>query len=305
MNEKIYDILICIPAYNAESTISQAVLNCKKFSSNVLVIDDGSNDKTSEIAKSAGAEIIYHKQNRGYGGAIKTALQEGIRRNAKITITFDADLQHDSNDIPKLIEPITNDEADIVIGSRFLSHDNNVKTYRKIGIKIITGLVNIFFKNNIHDVESGLRAYNLQSLKTIVPILETDGMGMSSEIVVKAFVNKFKITEVPRVEQYPNNIQTSTKNPVIHGLSVLLTIFKIMIETKPLIIFGIPSLFFFIISFVSGVYVVDYYNTIGKLPIGLTIFTIFTISVAFFLFLASMILYVLSRLSYKLNFSSK
>lgn len=299
------DILICIPAYNAESSISEAVLNCKKYSSNVIVIDDGSIDKTAELAINAGAEVITHKSNRGYGGAIKSCLEEGLRRNSKVTITFDADLQHDSNDIPKLVRPIQNKSAEIVIGSRFLNDNNDVKKYRKFGIKIITNLVNLFFKNKVKDAESGLRAYSLDSLKAIVSSLETDGMGMSAEILLRASVNKLKIIEVPRIEMYPDKIQTSTKNPIFHGLSVIVTIFKLIIETKPLLSFGIPSLFFFIISIFCGYFVIDYYNEVGRLPLGLTLFTLLIISIAFFLFLASMILYILSRISYRINFNAK
>ena len=86
------NVLVCIPAYNAESTISQAVKCCQEFADLVLVINDGSSDNTELLAREAGAEIVTHKQNRGYGGAIKTSLTEGLNRNAKVTITFDADL---------------------------------------------------------------------------------------------------------------------------------------------------------------------------------------------------------------------
>lgn len=299
------EILVCIPSYNAESTIEQAIKNCKKFTNQILVINDGSSDKTEEIAKKAGADIVTHKQNRGYGGAIKTGLEEGLRRNAKITITFDADLQHDSNDIPNIIQPILSNDADIVIGSRFLEKSDDVKRYRKFGIKVITGLVNSFMQNNISDAESGLRAYSIDSLKLLVPMLETEGMGMSSEILLKASVCKLKIVEVPRKEMYPEGIKTSSKNPLRHGLSVVFTIMKLIVENKPLKAFGIPSLGFFIASIVSAIFVVDFYNSFSRLPLGLTIFTVLLLSTAFFFSLAAMILYVLSRIANRINFNLK
>ncbi|WP_187146548.1 glycosyltransferase family 2 protein [Nitrosopumilus maritimus] len=296
------EIFVCIPSYNAESTIEEAIKQCKKFATSVLVINDGSSDKTEEIAKKAGAEIITHKQNKGYGGSIKTGLSEALRRRAKVTITFDADLQHDSNDLPKIIQPILTNKADIVIGSRFLEDNDNVKPYRKFGIKLITRLVNSFSKNNIRDAESGLRAYNYESLKKIVPSLETQGMGMSAEILLKAAVNQLKIIEIPRKEMYPDNVQTSSQNPLKHGLTVVLTIIKLIIETKPLPAFGIPSLVFFFITGISSYFVVEFYNEIGRLPVGLTIFTLSTLTIAFFLIMVATILYVLSRISAKLNF---
>jgi len=298
-------ILVCIPSYNAESTIKEAVNICKQFASEILVINDGSCDNTEEIARKTGADIITHRKNRGYGGAIKTALEEGLKRNAKVTITFDADLQHDAKDIPKIIKPILSNEADIVIGSRFLEKNNDVKTYRKFGIRFITSLVRTFSGNNISDAESGFRSYSRDSLKQLIPMLETDGMGMSAEILLKASVSKLKIVEVPRKEMYPENVQTSSQNPLKHGLSVILTIFKLVIETKPLVAFGIPSIFFFISSIIGSVYVVNFYNEVGRLPLGMTVFTVLLISIGFFLLLAAMILYVLTRISYRINFVTK
>jgi len=302
---KSLDVLVCIPAYNAESTISEAVKRCQKFADLVLVINDGSSDKTEFLAKEVGADVVTHKRNRGYGAAIKTGLIEGLKRNARVTITFDADLQHDENDIPKLIKPIMDNSTDIVIGSRFIQNDDDVKTYRKFGIKIITTLVNSFMNNSISDAESGLRAYSLDSLKELVPLLETEGMGMSSEILLKSAVCKLKIFEIPRKEMYPDGVKTSSKNPLRHGLSVVFTILKLIIETKPLKAFGIPALIFFIASIITSFSVVDYYNAVGRLPLGLTIFTFLLLSTGFFFSLAAMILYVLSRISSRVNFNLK
>ena len=302
---KSLDVLVCIPAYNAESTISEAVKRCQKFADLVLVINDGSSDNTEKVARKAGADIITHRKNRGYGGAIKTALEEGLKRNARVTITFDADLQHDAKDIPKIIEPILSNESDIVIGSRFLEKNTGVKTYRKFGIRFITSLVRLFSGNNIRDAESGFRGYSIDSLKQLIPMLETEGMGMSAEILLKASVSKLKIVEVPRKEMYPENVQTSSQNPLKHGLSVILTIIKLVIETKPLVAFGIPSIFFFISSIIGSVYVVNFYNEIGRLPLGMTVFSVLLISIGFFLLLAAMILYVLTRISYRINFVTK
>ena len=299
------DVLVCIPTYNAESTIAQAVKRCQEFADLVLVINDGSSDNSESIAREAGAEIINHKQNRGYGGAIKTALTEGLKRNAKVTITFDADLQHDEHDIPKLVKPILENTSDIVIGSRFLENNDDVKSYRKFGIKVITGLVNSFMHNHISDAESGFRGYSLDSLKLLVPMLETEGMGMSSEILLKSSVCKLKIVEISRKEMYPEGINTSSKNPLRHGLSVLFTILKLIIENKPMKAFGIPSVGFFIASVISAIFVVDFYNSVGRLPLGLTIFTVLLLSSAFFFSLAAMILYVLSRMSNRIAFNLK
>ena len=101
-------------------------------------------------------------------------------------------------------------------------------------------------------------------------------MGMSSEILLKSSVCKLKIFEIPRKEMYPIGIKTSSKNPLKHGLSVVFTIIKLIIENKPLKAFGIPSIIFFIISIISSISVIDFYNAAGRLPLGLTIFTVFS-----------------------------
>ncbi|MHA7733161.1 glycosyltransferase family 2 protein [Nitrosopumilus sp. S6] len=298
-------ILVCIPSYNAASTIKDAIETCKKFATEIIVINDGSSDDTEKIAKKTGVDVITHKRNRGYGGAIKTGLEEGLKRNAKVTITFDADLQHDAKDIPKIIQPILSNEADIVIGSRFLNDTDDVKPYRKFGIKLITKLVNSFSKSDIKDAESGLRAYGLDSLKLIVPSLETEGMGMSAEILLKASIQKLKIVEIPRKEMYPEGIQTSSKNPLKHGFGVIVTIFKLIIEHRPLQAFGIPAIVFFIASGISALYVVDFYNYMDRLPVGMTVFTLLLVSIGFFFSLAAVILYVLSRVSSRISFGYK
>lgn len=302
---KPIDILVCIPTYNAESTIKEAVRLCKEYADVVVVVNDGSSDKSAQYARESGADVVTHKINRGYGGAIKTGLLEGLRRNAKVTITFDADLQHDAKDIPKIAKPVLSNEADIVIGSRFLEKTDNVKPYRKFGIKIITSMVNSFSKNNIRDAESGLRAYSLHALKQILPSLETEGMGMSAEILLKAAVYKLKIVEVPRKEMYPEGVQTSSKNPLRHGLGVVITILKLIVETKPLPAFGIPSIIFFIAAAIGTIYVVEFYNSAARLPLGMTVVTILLISIGFFFILAAIILHVLSRISSRLNFDMR
>ena len=296
------NIMVCIPTFNAESTISEAVKKCKEFADLVLVVNDGSTDNSAEVAKEAGAEVLTHKINLGYGGAIKSCLTEALKRKAKVTITFDADLQHDPKDLLKLIEPIITEKADIVIGSRFLEESDDVKPYRKFGIKLITSLVNSFSGSKIKDAESGLRSYSFNALKKIVYNLETEGMGMSAEILLKAAVNKLKIIEIPRKEMYPNDVQTSSQNPLKHGLTVISTIFKLIIETKPLTAFGIPSLFLFIFSGISSFYVIEFYNQMSRLPVGLTLFTITLLTIGLFFILAGVILYVLSRISTKINF---
>lgn len=159
-------------------------------------------------------------------------------------VTFDGDGQHRTEDIVKIIEPILKGEADIVIGSRFLNNDSTVPDYRKIGIKTITSLTNVVTKKKITDSQSGFRAYNKKAIQEITP--SDYGMGVSTEILIKADKKSLKITEVPITILY--NGDTSTHNPVSHGFSVIFSTIKFISVEHPLKFYGIPGIVFLTIG---------------------------------------------------------
>ena len=231
-------ITIGIPAFNEEKHLPQILTELKEITNSIIVCDDGSTDNTSIIAKKFGAEVIKHKKNLGYGSAIKSIFQVASEINSDILVTFDADGQHRIEDINKVIQPIKDEEADIVIGSRFLNNNNDVPGYRKIGIKLITQVTNASIKKHFTDSQSGFRAYKKQVLDNIV--LTEQGMGISTEILIKATEKKFRITAIPIKILYEGN--TSTHNPVSHGTSVLISTIKFTSIQHPLKFYGIPSL---------------------------------------------------------------
>jgi len=154
-------IIVAIPAYNEEETIAKEILNAKKYADKIIICDDGSADSTAEIAKSLGADVIRHKRNLGYGAAIQSLFKRAKELNFDVLVTLDGDGQHDPDDIPKVIKPIIDDEADIVIGSRFIGNSLVVMPwYRRIGVKLITNFVNYSAKQSIsiRDAQSGFRA---------------------------------------------------------------------------------------------------------------------------------------------------
>src|SRR4030042_2438817 len=113
-------LIAIIPAYNEEKPIGEVVQGVKKYTENIIVIDDGSEDKTSEIAQKRGAKVYRHFINRGLGGALGTGIKTALISGADIIVTLDADGQHDTAEIPRIIKPIIDGKADVVIGSRFL-----------------------------------------------------------------------------------------------------------------------------------------------------------------------------------------
>ena len=138
------EIIIGIPAYNEEKNIASIILKLKKITENIIVCNDGSSDLTGQIAEKMGAIVINHPKNLGYGAADKSIFIKSKELDSDVLVTFDADGQHRIEDIKEVLEPIYKNEADIVIGSRFLGQNgDNVPAYRKAGIKAITSVANL------------------------------------------------------------------------------------------------------------------------------------------------------------------
>ena len=255
------NIVVGIPAYNEEKNIASIIVKLKKIANTIIICDDGSTDATAEIAKELGAMVISHSKNQGYGAAIKTIFLEAKNKQVDVLITFDADGQHQIKDISKVLEPINLGNADVVIGSRFLDDKTKIPTYRKIGVKIITQLTNITTGSNITDSQSGFRAYSKLALEKIIPT--ESGMGISTEILIKAQEKKLRITEVPIKILYEGD--TSTHNPISHGSSVIFSTLKYVAIERPLVFYGIPGIVFLSLGIFFGLWAIQVFAEEGKI----------------------------------------
>ena len=243
-------ITIGIPAYNEEKNIAGIISKLKKYTDSIIVCDDGSSDLTGDISEQLGAIVIKHSKNRGYGAAINSLFLKAKELESDVFLTLDADGQHRVEDIPIVTDPIIKNEVDLVIGSRFLdTKSEEMPNYRKVGIKIITKITNLSIKEKLTDSQSGFRAYSRKALQEITPT--DDGMGVSTEILIKASNLELKVAEVPIKVNY--NGETSTHDPVSHGTSVILSTIKFTSIHNPLKFYGIPAIIFLIIglSFVA------------------------------------------------------
>ena len=288
-NSNILKIAIGIPAYNEEKNIASIIIKLKKITDSIIVCDDGSSDMTSDISKNLGAIVITHKKNMGYGVAINSIFQKAKELNIDLLVTFDADGQHRVEDIEKVVEPIKNNTADLVIGSRFLDKKSNVPNYRKIGIKVITKITNASIKKKLTDSQSGFRAYNKQVLSQISP--SDIGMGISTEILIKSSSKGLRIMEVPVTILYSGD--TSTHNPVSHGTSVLLSTIKFTSIEHPLKFYGIPSVIFLIIGGIFTTLAIQYYIDVGRLNSNLTLIGGSTVLIGIILLICAILLYSL------------
>jgi len=288
-NLNILKITIGIPAYNEEKNIASIITKLKKITDSIIVCDDGSSDMTAEISKNLGATVISHKKNMGYGVAINSIFQKAKELNIDLLVTFDADGQHRVEDIEKVVEPIKNNTADLVIGSRFLDKKSNVPNYRKIGIKVITKITNVSIKKKLTDSQSGFRAYNKQVLSQISP--SDIGMGISTEILIKSSSKGLRIMEVPVTILYSGD--TSTHNPVSHGTSVLLSTIKFTSIEHPLKFYGIPSVIFLIIGGIFTTLAIQYYIDVGRLNSNLTLIGGGTVLIGIIFLICAILLYSL------------
>jgi len=209
-------IIAVIPCLNEAAYIGDVVGKAIKYVDCVLVIDDGSNDDTSEVARRAGAEVIRHDKRRGAGAATRTGFQSALKDGADIVVTLDGDGQHDANEIPVVIGPVLKGEADLAIGSRFVKPATNMPPYRNLGIDIITWLYNAGMKDRIGDSQSCFRAHNRKFLETVQ--ITRDDFGFSVEVLIKARRTGLKIMEVPASCYYHE--ESSTLDPITHGLGV-------------------------------------------------------------------------------------
>lgn len=279
-----------IPAFNEEKNIAAIITKLADITDTIIVCNDGSSDLTSDIAEKMGAFVINHEKNLGYGAAIRSIFLKAKELNGDILVTFDADGQHRIEDIEKVTKPIIDQEVDLVIGSRFLDEsEKEVPQYRKVGIKVITKITNASIKKQLTDSQSGFRAYSKKVLAELNP--SELGMGISTEILIKASSKNFRITEVPIKILYAGD--TSTHNPVSHGSSVILSTIKYTSIEHPLKFYGIPSMILFIIGISFTYLSAEYYAEIGRLNTNLTIIAAGTVLIAVVLLITSILLYSL------------
>ena len=283
-------LLVGIPAFNEEKNIAGIITKLKDVTDKIIVCDDGSSDLTATIAEQLGTIVIKHDKNLGYGAAIRSIFLKAKTLDSNTLVTFDADGQHRVEDIQNVIKPINDRVSDIVIGSRFLDDsEKEVPNYRKVGIKVITKITNASIKKQLTDSQSGFRAYSKEVLNEINP--SEVGMGISTEILIKAASKNFKISEVPIKITYHG--KTSTHNPVSHGTSVIISTIKYTSIERPLDFYGIPSVIFLLIGLTFSYMAIQYYVDIGRLSTNLTIVGATTVLIGIVLLITATLLFSL------------
>jgi len=262
------NIVIFIPAYNEERTIGSVVLLAKRYGK-VFVVDDGSNDKTAEIAKKAGASVIAHKKNMGYGAALKSALAAARNMDASAFVIMDADGQHDADEIPIVAKPVLDGKADLCQGSRFLGKFVSAPVGRREGVAFINKLTSTQNGKTEVDAQCGFRAISKKAAEKIM-ILDNAYAG-GAEIVASAQRAGLRVVEAPVHVKY----FSERNNPFQQGAGLVDYVAGQVIRKNPLALFAGIGTVMLVISALLGVFVVDTFYTRHELATGSAFLTVF------------------------------
>ncbi len=221
-------VVVIMPAYNAAKTLEKTHGDLPKdVVDKVILVDDASQDETADIARRLGIDTIVHMQNKGYGGNQKTCYIEALSAGADIVVMVHPDNQYDATSIPKMIKPILEGEADMVLGSRLLyGRDSALKggmpIWKYISNRFLTLTENICLGTNLSEAHTGLRAYSRKLLTTIPFLLNSDDFVFDSEVIAQTVAFGFRIAEVPVPTRYfPEASSVNFRRSVIYGFATL------------------------------------------------------------------------------------
>lgn len=266
-------LIALIAAYNEARFIGSVVISARRHVETVIVVNDGSQDETSAIARSAGAVVIDLPENRGKSMAIQQGLEAALSYpNARGIVLLDGDGQHDPTEILAIVEPILHEGADIVVGSRFKEIRSAIPWWRQIGQHGLTWATNVASGVALSDSQSGFRALSVDAARSLT--FRGRGFSVESEMQFAAREYGLTIQEVPISCVYA---EPPKRNPVSHGMQVLDGILKMVLQMRPLFFFGILAAVVLVSGFLLGLRVVTTFQSSAQLAVGTGLLTVMLI----------------------------
>lgn len=260
-------IIALIPAYNEQDTIAKVIHQTKLFVDKIIVIDDGSTDSTKEVTIQAGAEVIDNIVNRGLGETMKHGYKEALKQGADIIVQLDADGQYLAKEIPLLIQPILNNEADLVLGSRLENIQYKMPILKKFGNKSFSLVLRILTGADVKDGQTGFRAMRREVLETAMP---ENKYTYTQEMIIRSAEEGWRIKSVPItfIERVSGGSRLIS-HPLSYALRSWLIIIRTMRDYHPLSFFGMPGLLLILVGLILGIALVYKFaitGSIGKTP---------------------------------------
>ena len=282
-------VVAVIPAYNEERFIFDVVTKTHKYADKVIVVNDGSSDRTAELAKEAGALVVQQVKNMGKAQAMSAGFAEAQKYSPAVVVCIDADNQHDPKEIPSIIRPVLDSQADVVIGSRFLDVKSKIPAWRQIGQHGLTILTNTLSGTKVTDSQSGFRAFSPKALATLK--LRATGLAVESEMQFLFKRAQLEVAEVPISVDYSNG---NKRNPIFHGLQVVDSILGTVARNRPLLWVTLPGFVFILIGATTGILVISRFQELERLPVGWAIVTAMLLNLGSVLSISGIILHSLS-----------
>jgi glycosyltransferase involved in cell wall biosynthesis len=261
-------IMALVPAYNEERFIASVILATKPYVGEVVVVDDGSTDRTAQLAQAAGATVIRQPRNLGKAEALNAGFRYARSLGPDVVVCLDGDAQHDPVDIPEVIGPILESQADVVIGSRFLDKKSEIPGWRIVGQHTLTLVTNVTSGIKTTDSQSGFRAFSPMAFEALR--FHTGGLGVESEMQFKIGQAGLRVAEVPIHVSYRDG---NKRNPVVQGIQILDAIVTLVARRRPLLFFSFPGSLLVLAGLFLGVRVYLTMSTTGLLPTGTAILT--------------------------------
>lgn len=284
-------MIITIPAYNEEETIGDVIHEIKQtmdkieYEYKIIVVSDGSTDSTANVVKNAGALVYSHPYNYGLAETFRTEIEKALENDAEIIVHIDADGQYRPEEIPKLIKPIENKEADLVLGSRFAGTIEEMPLMKKIGNKLFSRVISRITKIKITDGQTGFRAFTREVAEKIT-IISTHTY--TQEQIIKAVRNKFKMQEVPiYFAKRKSGKSRLMSNPVEFAIKAGINLFRIYRDYEPLKFFGsvgFTLILIAVLTFFYSIFILD-----RLLDITVIVLILAGIQIILFGFLAEMV----------------